>query len=99
MLRRTGLDEAACFPNSEAASSSALRACVSSAEGSIVARSAISENSPARQTAVIRKKCIPNQAGYTRFGIITSLPQTFAGRSNIAGTQLKPVPRDSELAY
>jgi hypothetical protein len=58
----TGLDDPAFFPSSHAARISALRAYVSSFEGKLVEPSAISENIPARQTAVIRKKCIPNHA-------------------------------------
>src|SRR6266508_5156548 len=67
MVRRTGLGAPACFPSSHAATSSALSAHVSSADGNMVAPSAISENSPARQTAVIRKKWIPNQTTWMRF--------------------------------
>src|SRR5437016_3004671 len=37
----------------------------------MVAPFATSENSPAKQTIVIRKKCIPNQATQTRFEIIS----------------------------
>src|SRR5215467_9382210 len=83
MLRRTGLDAAACFPSSHAESNSALRAYVSSLGGNIVACSATSENSPAKQTAAMRKKCIPNQATYTRFEIMF-LQKTFGGKPNIA---------------
>jgi len=67
MPRRTGLDVPASFPSNQAAATSALRAYGSSAEGNVVAPSAISENSPAKQTAVIRKKWIPNQTTRMRF--------------------------------
>jgi hypothetical protein len=50
---------------------SALRAYLFSADGNMVAPSATSEKSPAKQTIVIRKKCIPNQATQTRFEIIS----------------------------
>src|SRR2546423_1313713 len=49
---------------------SALRAYVSMLDGKIVAPSATRENTPARQTAVIRKKCIPNHAAWIRFACI-----------------------------
>jgi DNA-binding NarL/FixJ family response regulator len=62
MPRRTGLDVPASFPSNQAAATSTPRAYGSSAEGNVVAPSAISENSPAKQTAVMRRKCIPNQA-------------------------------------
>src|SRR6266542_4653451 len=67
MPRRTGFEAPACFPSNQAAATSALRAYGSSADGNMVAPSAISENSPARQTAVIRKKWIPNQTTWMRF--------------------------------
>src|SRR5215467_12710625 len=80
---RTGLDAAACFTNSHAPTNSALRAYLSSLDGNIVACSAMSEIRPAKQTAAMRKKCIPNQATYTRFEIMF-LQKTFAGKPNIA---------------
>src|SRR5262245_26478319 len=93
---RTGLDAAACFPNSHAETNSALRAYVSSLDGNIVARSATSENRPAKQTAAMRKKCIPNQATYTRFEIM------FFPRHSLVNQILQytkqPVPRHSGLA-
>src|SRR5438132_10589412 len=76
MLRRIGLDGAACFPSSHAASSSALRAYVSTADGNMVAPSATSDHSPAKQTAVIRKNCTANQAAQMRFAIISPMVRT-----------------------
>jgi hypothetical protein len=67
MPRRTGLEVAVCFPNNQAAAISALRAYGSSPEGNIVEPPATNEKTPAKQTAVIRKKWIPNQTTWMRF--------------------------------
>src|SRR5215467_2274579 len=62
MHLRTRFDAAACFPRHQVAPSSALRAYSSQVEGKMVEPSAINQNTPAEQTAVSKKKCIPNQA-------------------------------------
>src|SRR6266545_817664 len=64
MPRRSGLEAAACFPSNQAAAISALRADGSSSEGKTVEPCAIKENTPERQTAVIKKKC--NENGVVR---------------------------------
>jgi len=53
---RIGFEATACFASSQLTISSASRADFSQAEGKIVELFAISENMPARQTAVTKKK-------------------------------------------
>jgi hypothetical protein len=62
MDRRIGLDAAASFPRHQVATASLLRAYSSQAEGKIVALCAINQKISARQTAVNKKKCVPNHA-------------------------------------
>ena len=57
-----GFDVPASFPKHQLATSSPLRAYLSHAEGKIVDPSAINQNTPAKQTAVTKEKCIPNHA-------------------------------------
>src|SRR4051794_4717174 len=70
MPRRNGLDAPASFARHQVSTSSALRSYSSKAEGKTVVPCAINQKTPAKQTAVSKKKCSPNHATSIRFQYI-----------------------------